>query len=195
MNISEVDRTLLNSTNVYNASNGEYHVNQNLNRTYIHNSKHHKLIETPQGLKVVIDKKANDLDKVFYARGKVVPPDELLDMMKLDSIKIPMKLREEFKEDTKLPDSDLLKVIHYFVSKKLGEQTSKGDTNKMVQSMDETALIAMGLLIESWYEELITDETARHFLTTHKDDPTILLSDEESDSKVNNEDVQYEHEE
>lgn len=89
MNISEVDRTLLNSTNVYNASNGEYHVNQNLNRTYIHNSKHHKLIETPQGLKVVIDKKANDLDKVFYARGKVVPPDELLDMMKLDSIKIP----------------------------------------------------------------------------------------------------------
>ena len=41
-----------------------------------------------------------------------------------------MKLREEFKEDTKLPDSDLLKVIHYFVSKKLGEQTSKAIQTK-----------------------------------------------------------------
>lgn len=51
-----------------------------------------------------------------------MPPDELLDMMKLDSLKIPMKLREDFKDDAKLPDSDLLKVIHYFVSKKLGEE-------------------------------------------------------------------------
>lgn len=70
-----------------------------------------------------------------------------------------------------------------------------GDISKMVQSMDETALIAMGLLIESWCEELITDDTAKHFLTTHNDDPTILLSDEESDTKVNNEDAEYEDEE
>ncbi|RCK62840.1 RNA polymerase I-specific transcription initiation factor RRN10 [Candida viswanathii] len=190
MNISENGEKLLKTTNVYSACNGEYHRGQRLNRKYIEESKDHELIRTKRGLRVVIDKDARDSDKVFISEGRTVPPDEILDAMKPDSLKIPMKLREDFKDDGEmgqvsgLPDSDLLKAIHYFVSKKYDKVVDKKRRKRMVQELDETALIAMGLLVESWCDEFVTDEVAKMFTKEYpKEEPSILQEDDEEEEE------------
>lgn len=181
MNISEKGEKLIHSTNVYNSCNGDYRRGQRINREYIAASKDHELIKTKRGVKVVIDKNANDLDQVFISEGRVIPPDEILDSMKPDSLKIPMKLRGDFKGDSSmLPDSDLLKAIHYFVSKKYDKVLDRKGQRRMIQSLDETALMAMGLLLESWCDEIITNEVAKMFTKKYpKEDPPLIQSDDD----------------
>ncbi|RCK58956.1 hypothetical protein Cantr_07442 [Candida viswanathii] len=192
MNISENGEKLLKTTNVYSACNGEYHRGQRLNRKYIEESKDHELIRTKRGLRVVIDKDARDSDKVFISEGRTVPPDEILDAMKPDSLKIPMKLREDFKDGETaqpgLPDSDLLKAIHYFVSRKYDKVVDKKGRKRMVQELDETALIAMGLLVESWCDEFVTDEVAKMFTKEYpKEEPSILQEGDDKEEEVEEE--------
>lgn len=178
MNISEKGGNLIKKTNVYSACNGEYRRGQRMDRKYINESKDHELIQTKKGDNIVIDEKANDLDKVFLTEGRTIPPDEILDLLKPDNLKLPMKLRDDFERPSELPGSDLLKVIHYFVSKKFDKVLDKNGGKRMIQSLDETALIAMGLLLESWCDELITDEVAKLFTKEYaEDEPDILDSE------------------
>lgn len=57
--------------------------------------------------------------------------------------RIPMKLRDNTFD---LPDSDLLKALHYYISHKYPE--NKG-------LFEESSLITMGLLVEQWMDEII----------------------------------------
>ncbi|EMG48731.1 RRN10 RNA polymerase I-specific transcription initiation factor RRN10 [Candida maltosa Xu316] len=192
-----INKKVLKSADIYNACNGEYREELRINKKYVLESQNHQIIQTPRGLKIIIDKDADDLDKVFLSRGNVVPPDEILDMKKPDDVKIPMKLREDFEGGQKLPDSDLLKAIHYFASAKFDED----EKNSLINSMDETALISMGLLIESWCDELVTDEAVNLFLERYeKIEPTLMLSDyeeedDDDDEENSNEDEEQQEEE
>lgn len=54
----------------------------------------------------------------------------------------------------KLPDSDLLKAIHAYVSDFYSRATVDGGVNDM-RSMDETALLAFGILLEEAAKDLL----------------------------------------
>ncbi|EGW34237.1 uncharacterized protein SPAPADRAFT_134238 [Spathaspora passalidarum NRRL Y-27907] len=181
MNISENERKLLNNTDVYNACNGEYYKGRAVNREFLKTSTTHKLITGEKGLKLVIDKDADDVDMVYTSRGTAIPPDELLDMMKPDDLKIPIKHREDFKSGG-LPDSELLKSIHYFVSRRLTK--NEKSAKKYARRMDETALMAMGILVESWVDRLLDKDTCRLFLADPEEEEE---SDEENENSEDNE--------
>lgn len=69
--------------------------------------------------------------------------DEVIAERKHAPSTIPIKLRDN-KFD--LPDSDLLKALHYYISHKYPE--NKG-------LFEESSLITMGLLVEEWMDEMI----------------------------------------
>lgn len=166
MNITESNKKLLNESNIYEASNGDYHELRLVNRRYIvQNDTPHKLIPKRKGLKLVIDKDANDLDKVFRAKGRTITPDEILNMMKPGKLKIPFADPRDSRGEKLLPSSDLLKSIHYFVAKKYTkDMTRKSGIHKYLECMDETALLGMGMMLDSRVDELITEDTCRMFL-------------------------------
>ncbi|KAI5967485.1 hypothetical protein CANMA_003031 [Candida margitis] len=166
MNISESKKKVLNESNIYEACNGDYHESRLVNRRYIvQNETPHKLIPKQGGLKLVIDKNAKDLDKVLRARGRTIPPDEILDMMKPGKLKIPIADPKNSSGNKLLPSSELLKCIHYFVAKKYTkDMRTKSDRNKFLECMDETALLSMGIMLESWVDEFVTKDTCRMFL-------------------------------
>ncbi|RLV95400.1 hypothetical protein JA1_001033 [Spathaspora sp. JA1] len=181
MNISENDRMSLYDTDIYNACNGEYYKGRTINREYLKNSTTHKLISKPNGAKLVIDKDSPDVDQIYISKGTVIPPDEILDMMKPGNIKIPIKDKQDFKPELGLPDSELLKVIHYFVSRRLTKNNSK--KKRYIQRMDETALLAMGILIESWVDKLVDEKTCKLFLDQPNEEEQDEVGEESEESE------------
>lgn len=173
MNISK--QSDVNATNVYNACNADYREDLRVNKEYIsENPTSHKLVPFRNGLQVHIDKDARDMDQVIKQEGRIISPDELLEMQKPGQLKIPlMDLKET--DDTedigetkcqKLPSSDLLKALHYYVASKYTKNIDAKNPDRLryVESMDETSLLAMGLLIENWVDELVTEDVCRMYL-------------------------------
>lgn len=64
-----------------------------------------------------------------------------------------------------LPDSDLLNSIHLHAADKLK------DASDFVQCMDETALLAMGVLIEEAVQDMLGESGAYVFAETSRDRP------------------------
>lgn len=62
---------------------------------------------------------------------------------------------KNLRETQVLPDSDLLKAVHEYTSKFYGRAGDKGITD--FKSMDETALIAIGVLLEEWAGTVVGD--------------------------------------
>ena len=106
---------------------------------------------------------------------KAVPPEEVLFRRK----GAPVRYEEDdmyfaerhLQPDQRLPDSDLLKALHTYASDYYG--TIAGDNDADFKSLDETALLAMGILIE---------EAAKHALGKTGDLALAEPADEESDS-------------
>ncbi|KAF1929591.1 uncharacterized protein M421DRAFT_124581 [Didymella exigua CBS 183.55] len=73
--------------------------------------------------------------------------------------------------DQRLPDGELLAAIHAYVSK-LYSRTTEGDSQPAWKCMDETALIAFGILME---------ETAREVLGETGDFAFVEAADEEEE--------------
>lgn len=55
-----------------------------------------------------------------------------------------------------LPDSDLLQMIHYYFTQRLQSMRSEVAHHLIERQWDETALIAVGLLVEDMVEEFLT---------------------------------------
>ncbi|KAF2759261.1 hypothetical protein EJ05DRAFT_510096 [Pseudovirgaria hyperparasitica] len=58
-------------------------------------------------------------------------------------------------DDQKLPDSDLLKALHAYASAFYAGALSPGGARKSFKSLDETALLAMGILMEEAARETV----------------------------------------
>ncbi|ORY12124.1 hypothetical protein BCR34DRAFT_456667, partial [Clohesyomyces aquaticus] len=65
--------------------------------------------------------------------------------------------------DQKLPSSDLLKAIHAYISK-FYERSEERENLKAFRSMDETALIALGILVEESAREVLGETGHLAFL-------------------------------
>lgn len=162
-------------TNVYNTAAGSQVKRMSLRMEKTMKSPHLKIVESDGKANLIIDTDA-DIDDLFRSKGRAIPPDEILDSRKENNITIPVKFREDFAHHLQLPSSELLEVLHYYTSRKF----TPPRRNALMRSMDETALLAFGLLVESWVDDLIDEDTARLFLT-HCDE------DNEKDGKENEE--------
>ena len=154
MNASKRDNL---SANVYEASKGELRKDVHLNQ-----SKLRKLRDqTNPGaneIDLVIDEDNKSTDDLFRNRGKPILPDEVLGSINTTGVKIPIKTREQLPEQ--LPSGELLEVLHYYTSKKVSESQR---SRRCERSLDETALLAFGMLIEEWADELTDKTTALMF--------------------------------
>ncbi|CUM49043.1 unnamed protein product [Debaryomyces tyrocola] len=159
---------------IYQACNDEFRKGVVIDQSRLKNSSHSVSIKDNQ-LDLVIDKDASDVDEIFKNHGTAIPPDEILQSLNSTQVKIPIKHREEFSSDINLPDPELLNVLHYYTSKKI----AKSDSYKKVErSMDETSLLAFGMMVESWVDDLIDESTAQMFLEPGDMTYDIIENDE-----------------
>lgn len=98
----------------------------------------------------VLKENVRHLDNGKSSQGHVITADEVIG--KIHKVKVPIKPLEEF--ENKLPDSGLLELIHYYFSSKYSHLPLAAQ-RKVLRSMDETALISLGLLVEDWIDEMI----------------------------------------
>lgn len=109
----------------------------------------------------------NDLIKEY--QHHTVSPDEILAIKTENLLPIPFKTREELSQiaqrdnDDGLYQGDLLpqmdlKVLHYFLT-----QLCLNRYPQLINSMDETSLITIGLLVEKWVQDFIVSKK-RNFL-------------------------------
>lgn len=113
---------------------------------------------------ITIRRDAPDYNDLFIHKGTTILPDELLAKKYTTGLEIPLRPREEFPPENQLPASDLLKAIHYYASAKVSGSTDGSGSKSadgMIRSMDETALLCMGKLVEEWVDELVDGECPR----------------------------------
>lgn len=79
---------------------------------------------------------------------------------------------EQLSSDQKLPDSDLLKYIHSYASRFYHSATATGGA-KDWKSMDETALLALGILLEETAKESLGQSGDLAFIEDERDDDLV----------------------
>ncbi len=82
-----------------------------------------------------------------------------------------------------LPSGDLLTAIHAYVSK-LYSRTAEGDSQLAWKSMDETALIAFGILMEETAREALGETGDFAFVEAARKDEEESLGLEEEDEEA-----------
>jgi hypothetical protein len=90
-----------------------------------------------------------------------IPPDEVLFRRNGAPLRYAeddiYRANEKLKPEQKLPDSDLLMAVLRYAGDYYSAKEEKGDDmEESWRSLDETALIAMGVLIEEAVEEVMT---------------------------------------
>lgn len=110
---------------------------------------------------------ASDDPELYHNRGHAVPPDEILQHLKPSAVRIPLRAREDFVE-CPLPLLELLKVLHYYASHRVEAEASAAQSPQLgawlARSMDETALLALGVLVEEMAERLVEERGVNIFL-------------------------------
>lgn len=120
-----------------------------------------------------------------------VSPDEILALKVNHLVPIPFKTREDLDQDTQddrndglfhgsvVPRIDL-KVLHYFAT-----QLCLLKYPHLINTMDETSMITLGLLVEQWIEEYLTslnnDQDDNE--TEYTDSNSVSESESQSDSE------------
>lgn len=157
--------------NVYDASNDGYVRDVELNMDSLLRLEHHTLSFTKnKQRKVLLDPQAPDYEDVFKEKGNPMGPDDILEAIKPLALRIPVPQRDEIPV---LPLSDLLKALHYYSS----------HSGLQEHSCDETALLSLGMLVEQWADELVTDEYAKMFAEESQDLKGKLLPNEKEKIK------------
>lgn len=168
--------------NIYDATSGRARRQMVLDFKKIKN-------ENIQGVKV--DKKTREveidldtlncpLEDILIKPGVFMSPDEILGSHINNILKIPLKERHE--TNPPLPDSDLLKVLHYYTSKRLESQNWG-----LKQAMDGSALLGLGMMVEKWAQDLVDEETAKLFVEQYEDAPEPETYLESSDHEIESE--------
>lgn len=178
-----------NTSNVYAACNEELRRGMTFNNVRYQNGKLPGVTLHDSGeVSVDLSEFDGDVNDVLHQSGRIISADELLAVLANTILKIPIKNRDEFTE-LKLPDSDLLKVLHYYGSQRLHQQNWR-----LERKFDETALLQLGLLVERWIDDAINDKSATMFAERFKGsgpiDPEItnFQFDNSEDELVTDED-------
>lgn len=160
----------LTRTNVFQASEDSYVSGAILDDAVLYNSPHHKLVKKSNGKYVILDPLAPDFKDIVLDRGETQAPDEILEAIKPLALKIPLLSRDDFGPEG-LPPSNLLRSIHLY----------SNVTKMVLNSLDETALLTLGMAVELWADELIGDG-----------DPLMYLQSEDATESFPPESLDYE---
>ncbi|CAB4255534.1 similar to Saccharomyces cerevisiae YBL025W RRN10 Protein involved in promoting high level transcription of rDNA, subunit of UAF (upstream activation factor) for RNA polymerase I [Maudiozyma barnettii] len=121
----------------------------------------------------------NDLVTEFHTQK--VSPDEILATKVSHSVPIPFKTRDDLERDTRadreeglfhgdvLPRIDL-KVLHYFAT-----QLCLQKYPHLINAMDETCMITLGLVVEQWIEEYLTSINDEVISNSEDTDDEVVL--------------------
>lgn len=150
---TQIDRTLLKVTNVHAACEDCYTTDALLDEYELLESHRHDIWTDKTSRHVTLDPLAPGARDLYRERGMVLAPDEILQILKPSGLKIPLVNRGDGPVGAALPLSDLLRAIRYYAQ----DHARKG-------AFEETALLAMGMLTESWMDEIIDDASALMFL-------------------------------
>lgn len=133
---------------VYEVADGRYISGQIIDRDIL---KNHIEGVTIKGKQVEIDTKKfkGNIDDFIKQKGRVIQPDEVTANLLSTIYRVPYKSSSEL--EIPLPDSELLKVLHYYASNRLALENWQ-----LEQSLDETALLAVGMVIEKWADEIVS---------------------------------------
>lgn len=124
--------------------------------------------------------------QVTEFRTHQVSPDEILALKMDHLVPIPFKTREDLERDTRadreeglftgevMPRIDL-KVLHYFAT-----QLCLQRYPHLINTMDETCMITLGLLVEQWVDEYLT--------SYNNDEEPENAADSESDQEEEEDD-------
>lgn len=163
--------------NVYQACEGDFRKGVSFNYARLRESVHHSVAQDDDGrLSITINKDAPDIDEVFLSQGVSIPPDEILNFVNKTNLRIPMKLREDFGESAKLPSSELLKALHYYTSHRVAESPNR---TMLERGFDETALLALGMVVEQWVDDMVDQSIAQYFAEDAGEDGSGSEEDEE----------------
>lgn len=147
--------------NVYQACEGDFRKGVVFNHARLSQSPHHSVKKDEEGvLSITIDKDAPDIDEVLLLQGVSIPPDEILNFVNKTNIRIPMRLREEFGDGAQLPSSELLKALHYYMSHRVQRSSNRA---MLERGFDETALLALGMVVEQWVDDMVDEDFAQYF--------------------------------
>lgn len=167
---------------IYQGCNDEFRKGVVIDQNKLRNSSHSISINDGR-LDLVINKDAEDVDDIFKNHGTAIPPDEILESLNTTGIKIPMKNREEFPEGIDIPEPELLNALHYYTSKKI---SLLGSYKKVERSLDETSLIAFGMLVDTWMDDLVDETTAQMFLEPDELEDELCMEEEHDENGVMN---------
>lgn len=149
--------------NVYLACNDEYLMGARLDSDLLLSSKYHRAgLTKNKKRKVVLDTKAPDYDDIFLDKGTPYAPDDVLEASKPSTLKTPVLSRDEVPS---LPSSDIVEAIHYHMS----------HTDCPRGSCDETALLALGMLVEKWADDLVDENVSACFTVPEESMEGVLL--------------------
>ena len=98
------------------------------------------------------------------------------------------RVHRYLKDKTLLPDSDLLKAIHAYAADFYAEAIPNG-RQVSTQSMDETALLALGILLEETADEVLGETGHRAFFEEVPIETATSLGDEAIVSNDNHDHV------
>jgi hypothetical protein len=87
---------------------------------------------------------------------------------------------ENLPADQKLPSSDLLSALHAYISK-LYSRTPGPETEKAWKCMDETAIIALGVLLEETAKEMLGETGDLAFTEAADEEEERMLGMEEQE--------------
>lgn len=90
--------------------------------------------------------------------------------------------------DQQLPSGELLTAIHAYVSK-LYSRTATNNSQPAWKCMDETALIAFGILMEETTREVLGETGDFAFVEAAKDDEEHALDSEDEQEEIDVEDL------
>lgn len=144
---------------IYQACNDEFRKGVVIDQSKLQSSSHSVTVKDNQ-YDLIIDKDAENVDEIFKSHGTAIPPDEILQSLNTSQVKIPIKHRDEFLPGIDLPEPELLNALHYYTSKKIAQTGYK----RVERSLDETSLLAFGMVVESWVDDLIDETTAQMYL-------------------------------
>lgn len=136
---------------VYHASAGEYLAGPRYGYVARQNDTHDTPIDHTQVPKLTQDGYQQPLRVISGAEK--MSWDELLSMSwGIDPAELPYMTRDQVRAQTNvdLPDSELLQCLHYYMADRISRED---DADDLTGFLDETALIALGRLVQDWLVE------------------------------------------
>ncbi|CAN3373306.1 hypothetical protein DIURU_001314 [Diutina rugosa] len=141
---------------VYNAARGHFATKYDIDVDKAVKSPYHNVEEDEKTVRFILNAEAPDFHETFNIKPEwKLSPDEVLAREWKPELQIPVMSREELAEQgTPLPPSELLEVLHEYIGKQ--------DLLKERQ-MDESALLALGSLVEYFIANEIDDKFIESF--------------------------------